>query len=190
MTTLRTTRLTLDPLRVTDAEAVASYAATEEFVRHLPLPLMTPSDSARWVSETVAAGFPSEGGNRVFAIREGSGAPLIGTLRLGFREPSHFSGDIGYGLHPWFRGRGLMTEAVIEVLRHAFDDLGWMRVHATASVPNMASRSVLSRAGMRQEGILRRHRLIRGEWRDSVLFAALSDDPRSSSTSFATGSCS
>lgn len=47
--------------------------------------------------------------------------------------------DIGYALHPWARGRGLMTRAIRLALRWAFDEGGVQIVHWRAHVGNVTS---------------------------------------------------
>lgn len=48
--------------------------------------------------------------------------------------------DIGYGLHPWARGRGLMRRAIALATRWAFDEGGVAVVHWRSHVGNVASR--------------------------------------------------
>lgn len=48
--------------------------------------------------------------------------------------------DIGYGLHPWARGRGVMIRAIRLATRWSFDNGGVDVVHWRAHVGNLASR--------------------------------------------------
>ena len=54
-----------------------------------------------------------------------------------------------YGLLPAFWGRGLATEIAGAVCDHAFCNLGFSQVAAAIDVPNVASRRVLERLGMK-----------------------------------------
>lgn len=63
--------------------------------------------------------------------------------------------EIGFWAHPDARGRGLTTRAAAVAVDHAFGELGLTRLAAYASVPNVASRTVLERLGMRPTGVRR-----------------------------------
>ena len=63
--------------------------------------------------------------------------------------------EIGYWTHPEARGRGVMTRALGELLRYAFEALGVERVKAYAAVDNLASRHVIEANGLTQSGIER-----------------------------------
>jgi len=51
-----------------------------------------------------------------------------------------------------------------------------VRVQAHADVRNVASQKVLEKAGFRREGIIRKFKFIRGEWRDAYLYSILREE--------------
>lgn len=61
-------------------------------------------------------------------------------------------GDPGlvYGIHPDFCGQGYATEAARAVLDYALRELGFSNIKADVDEPNMASRRVLEKLGMKQ----------------------------------------
>lgn len=63
--------------------------------------------------------------------------------------------ELGFWAHPDARGRGLTTRAAALAVDHAFGELELLRLAAYAAVPNLASRAVLERLGMRPTGIAR-----------------------------------
>ncbi|MBA3276111.1 MAG: GNAT family N-acetyltransferase [Chloroflexia bacterium] len=71
-----------------------------------------------------------------------------------------------------FRGRGLATGAVRQVVEIAFDPHGLAldRLEANAAVENIASRRVLVKAGFREEGIAGKLLIIDGVRVDHVRF--------------------
>lgn len=170
---LKTSRLRLRPFAPGDVEAVAAYSTTDAFVRYLPLPKQTVESAAAFVAQRVAEGLPDAQNNWQFVIEQRQTSLLIGSIRLGVREPAHHQGDIGYALHHHHWGKGYATEALERVLSFGFDELQLERIWATADLRNIASWRVMEKAGMQREGIMRHHRLIRGKWRDSVLYARL-----------------
>ncbi|BBH68337.1 N-acetyltransferase [Actinoplanes sp. OR16] len=87
--------------------------------------------------------------------------------------------ELGWVLHPEHAGHGYATEAVREVLRICFEDLGLRRVTATAFAANTASWRLMERLGMRRELYTVRDSLHRsGEWLDGLGYALLADEWR------------
>lgn len=60
--------------------------------------------------------------------------------------------DVGYSLHPWARGRGLMTRAVRLAVDHVFTEGGVEAVHWSAHVGNVASLRVAHACGFELVG--------------------------------------
>jgi len=59
--------------------------------------------------------------------------------------------DLGWVLHPDHAGHGYATEAVRELLRLSFAELGLRRVTANCCADSTASRRLMERVGMRRE---------------------------------------
>ncbi|HEX7738316.1 MAG TPA: GNAT family N-acetyltransferase [Marmoricola sp.] len=91
-------------------------------------------------------------------------------------------GEIGYWTHPDARGRGLTTEAVRLMARHAFIDvedggLGLERLSLCADVRNPASCAVAEKAGFTRVGVERLGTGTRsGERGDSVAYDLIAAD--------------
>ena len=69
------------------------------------------------------------------------------------------------------------TEAKLLMLTHAFETWGCERVEFLTDALNERSRTAIARLGARQEGILRRHKLMPdGRQRDSVIFSIVRDE--------------
>ncbi|WP_301123132.1 GNAT family N-acetyltransferase [Mycolicibacterium fortuitum] len=69
------------------------------------------------------------------------------------------------------------AEAARMLLRFGFAQLQLRRISATCHPDNHASARVLEKAGLVFGGRMRSHLLVRGAWRDSLLYAAITDDP-------------
>ena len=80
------------------------------------------------------------------------------------------SANLGYWVSRHLNGRGVATEAVGEIVRIAFDDLGLHRVEAGTLLHNTGSQRVLERNGFVRFGMAPRYLKIAGQWQDHALF--------------------
>jgi RimJ/RimL family protein N-acetyltransferase len=85
--------------------------------------------------------------------------------------------ELGWVLDPAHSGVGYATEAVRELLRYCFEDLGVHRVVANCFLGNEASWRLMERLGMRRETHALRESLHRtGRWLDTVAYAMLAEE--------------
>lgn len=97
---------------------------------------------------------------------------FIGEVSLGSVQRGPFqSANVGYWIDQDHAGHGYMPEAVAVVLRLAFDELGLHRVEAAVVPRNTASRRVVEKLGLREEGTSQRYLKIRGVWEHHVRYA-------------------
>ena len=105
------------------------------------------------------------------------GETLIGGVGLSnLRRGVSETANLGYWIGEPFAQQGYMTAALPLVLAFAFDRLRLHRVEAACLPNNAPSRSLLVRAGFRQEGYARQYLCIEGRWQDHLLFAILRED--------------
>jgi RimJ/RimL family protein N-acetyltransferase len=85
--------------------------------------------------------------------------------------------ELGWALDPAYTGHGYATEAVRELLRHCFEDLGVRRVTANCFLGNDRSWRLMERVGMRRELHAVRESLHpSGKWLDTVGYAILAEE--------------
>lgn len=97
---------------------------------------------------------------------------VVGSIGMGVN--AYRTGRIGYWCSREARGRGLVTRALRLLSRHAFDELGLLRLELMTDPDNVASQRVAEKVGYRREGVLRSHLdHPDGRRRDSVLFSLL-----------------
>lgn len=74
-------------------------------------------------------------------------------------------------------GTGANTEAKLLLMRHAFEDEGFLRVEFKTDARNERARAALAALPAQFEGVFRKHMLVRdGERRDSAWYAVIDDD--------------
>jgi len=79
--------------------------------------------------------------------------------------------DISYGLHPKFRGRGIMTKAVKLVTNYMFKKYNLKRIEACCRTFNKSSARVLEKSGFKLEGIHKKDLKKNGQYLDNMYWA-------------------
>lgn len=173
---LTTPRLELRAFADADFAAVHEYAADPEVVRHTDWGPNTPDETRAFLRSAAGGVLADPWAGLTLAVVLRAEGRVIGAAALHAGDDRDAS--LGYCLNRRYWGSGVATEAAAALLRLAFGPLGLHRVWATCRPENAASARVLEKVGMRREGHLRQNVLVRGVWRDSLLYAILEGDPR------------
>jgi ribosomal-protein-alanine N-acetyltransferase len=168
-----TARLILRPIAKDDAPAIFSgYAQDRVVVRFLTwLPHEALSETEDYIVRCMAAPHDK---SRTYVLIGRSESRLLGAFEL--RRPKPHMLDFGYVLARLYWGRGLMTEALVEVVDWAMRLDSIWRIGAVCDIENPASTRVMEKAGLQREGILRRwiiHPNISSEPRDCFSYAKI-----------------
>ncbi len=83
---------------------------------------------------------------------------------------------VGYWIDEALAGNGYTPEALVVVMRFAFEDLGLHRVQIAIIPRNSASRRVVDKLGIREEGVAVRYLEINGAWEDHVRYAVTAEE--------------
>ena len=102
------------------------------------------------------------------------GAITLDNIRRG---PSQ-AGTLGYWVGAAHQRQGLMREAILAVVHHAFHRMDLSRIEAACLPENQASRELLEKCGFKYEGVAQSYLQIAGRWRTHVLYASLRADRR------------
>ena len=123
----------------------------------------------------------------VVTLGHDAAAPVIGDLMLSRADAwaqrtvadqaRGMEAELGWTFDPAHTGHGFATEAVRELIRYCFQDLGVRRVTASCFLANTRSRRLMERVGMRCEQHAVRESLHRsGRWLDTVGYALLREE--------------
>lgn len=100
------------------------------------------------------------------------GRRFSGEINLsGVQRGPFQSGSVGYWIDEAVAGQGLVPEAMTLLLRYAFEDLCLHRVQVAIIPRNAASRRVVEKLGLREEGLAVGYLEINGVWEDHLRFA-------------------
>ncbi|MQA01488.1 MAG: GNAT family N-acetyltransferase [Streptosporangiales bacterium] len=167
----------LRPHRADDVPAIVEQCIDPESQRWTTVPSPYGRADAEEFVDLVARGWEEER-SLAFALADPATDAFLGSIDL--RLDGAGAADIGYGLHPGARGRGLTTVALRAVADWAFaqQHLALQVLQWSAIVGNWASRRAAWRVGFRVEGTLRGQLNQRGTRRDTWCATLLRDDPR------------
>ncbi len=175
---LRTDRLLLRPFEESDLPSVHRYASDPTVVNFVEWGPNTEEESAAFIRRAAARVREEPCLKYELAVVLISEDELIGGCGLRIRSESNGEAEVGYCLNRKYWGRGYATETALALLRFGFDELKLHRIYAVCDSENKASARVLSKIGMVQEGYLHELKLVRGHWRDHLLFAVLEQHHR------------
>ena len=99
---------------------------------------------------------------------------LIGDLGIHFID--NLQVEIGFTLSLEYQGKGLATEAVVEVINYLLSDLKKHRIVASVDPRNIKSMALLKGIGMREEAHFRKSIWLNEQWSDDVVFAILDEE--------------
>lgn len=156
---LITKRLLLNPFSIDDASVVAKLAGDKkihDMTDELPYPYEQHM-AVEWINT-----HDFNSCNHVFAIRLKEVNELMGCVNI-LQSYKHKRGMLGYwiGVNYWNKGYG--TEAINEVIRYGFEELGLNKIWAESFEHNKASAKIMEKCGMKDEATLKKHYLYKGD---------------------------
>ena len=169
------TSFILRPWQRADIEAVAEAADNPNIAANLrnifPSPY-TLADAKWFVEDSIAQGETRQL-MRAIAVN-GRAAGSISVARKD--DVYEKSAELGYWLAEDYWGRGIMTEAVRQICREAFDRFDILRIFAEPFAENLGSRRVLEKAGFVCEGTMRRGVYKNGRVPSYCMYALLREE--------------
>jgi ribosomal-protein-alanine N-acetyltransferase len=182
MSTLLGRRVLLRPLAVSDFAAWSEVRTRsgEWLLRWEPRRLPGPPDvttdrdafavrcSARERERQLGTGY----GFGVFVEGRFAGEINLSSIQRGPFQSSY----VGYWIDEAVAGHGYTPEALVVLARFAFDDLRLHRIQISIIPRNAASRRVVEKLKIREEGIAERYLEINGTWEDHVRYAITAEE--------------
>ena len=167
----------LEPIGQQHAADLYDAGADASIWRYLPRPPFSDLDDARhWIDSCIYRN-AAEGRIQFAVISAAANRAVGSTGYLDIDRPNRAL-EIGmtwYGV-PWQR-TAVNTECKYLMLRHAFDDLGALRVCLKTDHRNERSQRAIERIGARREGVLRNHRIAwDGVNRHSVYYSIIASE--------------
>lgn len=167
----------LEPLGPHHADDLFVAAQDEAIWAYMPVdPSASREAIAGWIEDALAA--RAAGTQMPFAIIQRASGKAVGSTRYLTITPRDRALEIGWTwLAPDVRRTAVNTECKFLLLRHAFEQLGAVRVQIKTDARNLTSQRAIERLGAVREGVLRKHMLTQhGHQRDTVMYSIIAEE--------------
>lgn len=167
-------RVALRPIEAGDLPGWFGYLSQPAVYAHTSWKPLSPDELSPQVydpARQTAASVPR------LAIADRSSGALVGSIGFHSIAPEHRSAELAYDLAPDWWGQGIASQMVRTLVLWAHEDVGLLRVQATALSTNARSLALLARCGFEREGLLRSYRLVRGQPGDFWMHAHVIPPP-------------
>lgn len=102
---------------------------------------------------------------------------FVGEINLNIVQRGPFqSAYVGYWIDEAHAGQGYTPEALVCLMKAAFEDLHLHRIQVSIIPRNSASRRVVEKLGLRDEGVAERYLEINGVWEDHIRYAMTAEE--------------
>lgn len=173
MKTLKTERMTLRPWRIEDLDDFYEYAKNPNVGPNAGWPPHKDKEASLKIIQS----FIEKDEVRAIVYKENG--KVIGSLgtHCDKKRDGVKARMIGYVLSEDYWGKGLMAEAVREVIRHLFEEEGYDVISCYHYPFNIRSKRVIEKCGFKYEGTLRyATRIFDGNVYDHVCYSITKED--------------
>jgi ribosomal-protein-alanine N-acetyltransferase len=98
---------------------------------------------------------------------------LIGTIGYYRMQKEHDRAEVGYMLHPDFRKKGIMQEALTAIIEYGFTQMNLHSIEAVIDPRNKASETILVRNNFVKEAHFKENYFFDGAYLDSAHYSLL-----------------
>jgi ribosomal-protein-alanine N-acetyltransferase len=169
---LSTPRLRLRFILPEDAESLLFLRSSEDVMRYIDKEPMKTKEDALALIQKIADGIHNGTGiNWGISLRNEN--TLLGTIAYWRLIPENYRAEIGYMLHPDVQGRGLMSEAMTEVIRYGFEEMNLHSIEANINPHNEVSRKLLVKFGFQKEAYFRENFFYNGKFLDTEIYSLI-----------------
>lgn len=173
--TLKTERLTLRKLNLTDASDIFQFTKEPSITKFLTWNAHKSEQETSFFLESVLVKY-EKGEPAQWAIVLNETNTVIGISGFINHYTEHKKAEIAYIMSEKYSGKGYMTEALLKILKTGFFELNLNRIEAKCEKDNFASEKVMQKLGMSIEGCFKQYLFIKGKHRDFKFYSILKKD--------------
>lgn len=169
---LITDKLLLRQVNESDVNEVYFLRSDERVLKFLDrAPAKSPEEALIFIEKINDLEKSNEAVTWAITLKEDT--KLIGTIGFWNIQKEHNRAEIGYVLHPDFHSKGIMQEAMTEVIKFGLQVMKLHSIEANTNPDNTASIKLLERNKFIREGYFRENYFFAGKFYDSVIYSLL-----------------
>lgn len=150
---LKTEKLTLRQLRSSDENEVFTLRSNDSVRKYLDRkPSKSINDARNFIK--IINEIIQRNESVYWVITLAGNDKLIGTICLFNFSEDHLKAEIGYELLPGFQGKGIMQEAVAQVVHFGFQYIGLNLIKACTHSENQSSTRLLEKLNFRRDSVV------------------------------------
>ena len=169
---LETERLLLRRVDSNDIKEIFALRSNPETMKYIPRPLIKTDEEALAHIAMIDGKIDSNEGIN-WAITLKNNPKLIGIIGHYMIKPEHYRAEIGYMLLPEYHGKGIVSEAVKEVVKYGFEVMKLHSIEAVLDHENYGSAKVLEKNGFVKEAHLKENSFFEGRFLDTLIYSIL-----------------
>lgn len=169
---LETKRLILREIRSDDVNEIFEIRANEDVMRYFGKDTLKNMKEAEDLINLTSEDFKNREGIR-WGITFKNSEKIIGSGGIWRILKPHLRGEIGYELSPQYWKKGIMTEAITEMIRFSFDKMNLHTIEANIDPANFASAKLLEKSGFIKEGHIRESYYRNGAFTDTAVYSII-----------------
>lgn len=171
---LETERLLLRRVDSNDINEIFTLRSNPETMKYIPRPLLkTDEDALEHIAIIDSKIDSNEGINWAITLKDNP--KLIGIIGHYRIKPEYYRAELGYMLLPEYHRKGIVSEAVREVVKYGFQVMNLHSLEAVIDPKNHASAKVLEKNGFVKEAHFKEYVFFEGRFLDSVIYSILNN---------------
>ncbi len=165
-------RLSLQRIEQADAADILYLRGSEKVMKYIDKPLCKNIGEAIAHIKKMDDGI--QGNTSIFwGIRLKDGPKLLGVISYHSIDTINYRAEIGYILHDEYWRKGIISEAVKEVINFGFQKMRLHSIEAKINPDNMASRNLLQKHLFQKEAYFRENYFFNGNFLDTEIYSLL-----------------
>jgi [ribosomal protein S5]-alanine N-acetyltransferase len=173
---INTPRLMIRRLAPGDWKDLLELTAAEELFQYTEGRPLEEDEVLHWLENDAHVKLTTPNQQFVLAIETREPAKLIGYIGLMQTDPQRLQATLSIYVNTAFQRKAFALEALKAVVDFCFKGIKLHRITASSDSQNAAACRLFEKLGLRREGEFVRDHLLRGEWANTVWYAALRDE--------------
>lgn len=169
---IATQRLSMSKVSEQDFDVMVAHEQNAKLMHYIR-PVEALSETEEKIQKCIASWQGKEKEWVMMTVKLIASDTVIGMVCFNIESYEHQRIEMGYRFDENYHGQGYGFEAAKALFDYLNHKIKPHKITAYCYAKNIASVAILNKLGMQQEGSLRQHALIAGQWHDELIFGKL-----------------